>query len=175
VRKMTLVIALLCCAAMPLRVDAYTSGSGVAADMAATMWELMEWFFGARTPYGGGYGVPGGYANPFNHWYFPYSGAGEPYRNEWQNPWRYPQVLDGVWLAASGEYWLIKGNHFILVTADGRRFDGGFEREGPFLRVTLPQGMREFEFRIVRNLLVLHDVNGRSVTLQRIHRPHWRW
>lgn len=146
-----------------------------AADMMNTMWLFMEWFLDGASPYRDHYGYPGSNTGPINHWYFPYAGPAAPGFNNWQDTWFYPQVLDGVWQATSGEYWLIKGGHFILVTPDGRRFDGGIKREGPFIRVHLARGVREFKYRLWQDLLVMQDIDGQTVTLHRVRRPQWSW
>ena len=175
VKHLTVAMMLVCCLGGPVRAEAFNTGNSAAADMANTMWEFMEWFLDGGNSYGGPYGYHGRYGDSPNHWYFPYSASGWYDNNHWPDPWSYSQVLDGVWLAASGEYWLIRGERFILVTPDGRRFDGQFGREGPFIHVRLAQGTREFAYRLWREMLVLQDVNGQSVTLRRIRRPQWSW
>lgn len=163
-----LLLLLLGCLLSPLRAKAAPFGRTPAAEMAITMWEFMEWFVASRSSYA----QPGQYGGPFNRWYFPYSGNTLGYNNPW---WNYPQVIDGVWRASSGEFWLLRQGRFILLTGDGRRFDGGVVQEGPFLRVMLPQWSREFEYRQLQDLMVLQDAEGRVVTLRRVRRPQWSW
>lgn len=172
VKRLFFSAALVVCLIGPVRAPAAYSNASAATDMMNTMWLFMEWFLDGGTPYRNPYGFSGEYGS---HWYFPYSGPDRTGLDYWQGAWRYPQVLDGVWLASSGEYWLIRGERFILVTPDGRRFDGGFKREGPFIHVNMARGKREFTYRLWRDLLVMQDINGRTMTLQRVRRPQWNW
>ncbi|MGM0593838.1 MAG: hypothetical protein ACQETD_04810 [Pseudomonadota bacterium] len=126
------------------------------------MWDFMQWFLAQTDP------LPDGYPR-----YLPHRGPAT--MPPWVAQWGSPQVLDGVWQAASGEYWMVKGERFVLLTRGGRRFDGGFRREGPFIIAQLPDGEVEFAYRLRGDLLQLRDPNGRGMTLRRLWRPGWGW
>lgn len=146
---------LLCLAATPVRAFAPVPVQSAAAEMMYTMWELMEWFFERRPP---GYGAPWRYGDPAASWYAPHL-----------------QTIDGVWLSPAGEYWLVEGERFLFVTAAGVRYEGWLRREGRFIRVALPYGEREFDYRLRGDTLMLRDVTGQVTSLRRVRHPQWNW
>ena len=155
-------------------------GGSPMLNMMTTMFDFMEWFLGRRDPLLHSYSLPWRYGYPIASWYAPYNATANPnlYQEYWDNasnPWAGMQVLDGVWRAQSGEFWLVRGNRFVLYPGNGREYPGEFRREGNFLLARMPWGETEFEYRQMGEVLVLRDVEGRGMLLRRVERGDWRW
>ena len=150
----------------------------VAGSMMSAMWDFMEWFLGQRNNARLGPTGYGGWGNPA----VPYGRAvnNNPYRyrDYWDdpnNPWVDMRTLDGVWLAQTGEHWYVRDQRFVLVDRNQQKTAGEFYVEGNFILTRLPGGEVEFEFRQMDDVLLLRDVNGRLMLLQRIEQGGWNW
>ena len=148
----------------------YASGysGSLGGGMMTTMLDFMEWFLGQRNNSGrpvGRWSNPSGF-NGFNQ------GPGD-FQGGRHNPW--VQVLEGTWQAQSGEYWYVRGNRFVLLDNNKQKMVGEFVVEGDFILTRMPWGEVEFEFRQMDDVLLMRDVNGRIMLLQRIESGGWDW
>ncbi len=144
---------------LPVHVGAGSWQPLVSGAMVDRMWDLMAWFSGRD-----GYREPRWGVSPFppsDYSYRPGSGAGVS--------------LQGVWLAPSGEYWVVRQGRFVLIQPWGAATHGEYLREGNFLRVFGPWGERRFELSLIGGMLVLRDTQGQITMLQRVQAADWYW
>jgi hypothetical protein len=159
---------------------AYTGS--MAGSMMTAMWDFMQWFLGQRNNTGGGAGgwnMPDTMAGP-NQGQNQAAGNRNPYRyrDYWDdpaNPWVDMQPLEGTWQAQSGEHWIVRDNHFVLIDNNQRKITGEFIVEGNFILTRMPQGEVEFEFRQMDDVMILRDVSGRVMLLRRVEAGGWNW
>jgi len=138
--------------------------------MMATMWDFMSWLLGRPSPPPYGYALSWRGGAPIADGYTPYVPLPDAL-----NRWAGEQGLEGVWRAQSGEYWLLRGRHFILYRGPRERYQGAWYRKGNYLHTRLPWGEYEFAYRQVNDWLLLRDVEGHVMGLQRMQRGDWRW
>ncbi len=159
------------------------STGSMAGSMMSAMWDFMEWFLGQRNNAGrNSYGY-GGWGNPaagYGRMGGSNPAASNPYRyrDYWDdpyNPWVGMQPLEGTWMAQSGEYWVVRGNRFVLIDSNQQKTGGEFYVEGDFILTRMPWGEVEFEYRQMDDVLILRDVNGRIMLLRRIEAGGWSW
>lgn len=119
----------------------------------------------------------------FMAWFLGQGNRGNDYSNGLNNlsqgvptpPWVGEHMLDGTWVAQTGEHWYIRGNQFVLFDNSKQKTSGEFIVEGDFIIVRLPRGEIEFEFRQRNGILMLRDVNGHTMVLRRIKAGSWEW
>ena len=119
------------------------------------MWRLMEWYSGRQPLHSA-----------------PHRGGHSP---RWQDDWSELGSLEGVWLAQSGEYWVVRRGRFVLIQPSGDAVHGEYQREGHFLRVFGPWGEQRFEFRQMGDVIMVQDVHGQVGLLRRVQAAHWAW
>lgn len=147
------------------------AGSGwntsLSVNIVDNMWQLMEWFVGRNE---------GGRYAPYRPW--QEGGAGLP---RYSAPyamtpdWSELGALEGVWLAQSGEYWVVRRGQFVLYQPLGGVVRGEYRREGYFLRLFGPWGELQFEFRQMGDVMMMQDTSGQLSILRRVQSAHWAW
>jgi len=90
-------------------------------------------------------------------------GEGFPARNSGY------EGLDGIWFVKSGERWLIQGNQFALVRANGMITKGEFTIKDDWLviRYNDHNTIVSLQFRQMDNLLLIRDRSGTVALLRR--------
>lgn len=207
-KRLLITLLLLFSFASPAHsVDLGMSGSGsVAARMMESMWDMMEWFFTQRSP---SYrSVPWNYVNPTSPWTYTYPGSpwNSMNNNPWSQPGRFgnrnnpvgspwgpgfnPQAdgsrfpdlwnsLDGVWRATSGEYWIVKGNQFVLYGGGDRYMTGTISVQGDHIIANIPVTGMTFDYRywLMDGMLIVRDEYGQAMVLDLVQptASHWQW
>ena len=78
--------------------------------------------------------------------------------------------LDGIWFVKSGERWLIQGNQFVLVRANGMITKGEFTIKEDWIAVRYYDSSTtiSLQFRQMDDLLLIRDRSGTIALLQRL-------
>lgn len=125
------------------------------------MWQLLEWYSGRQSSWRSPSGMR--------------PRQGESVFLPWHEDWHDLGSLEGVWLAQSGEYWVVRRGRFVLIQPWGEAVHGEYRREGHFLRVFGSWGEQRFEFRQMGDVIMVQDVHGQVGLLRRIQAAHWAW
>lgn len=78
--------------------------------------------------------------------------------------------LDGIWFVKSGERWLIQGNRFALVRANGAILNGEFTIKDDWIVIRYYDNKTtiSLQFRQMDNLLLIRDRSGTVALLRRL-------
>jgi hypothetical protein len=208
VKHRFLSLLLIFCFSAPVHSTNLNVAGSMAGQMMDAMWDMMEWFFTQRSPnyrnIPWNYVYPD---SPWTYTYpgSPYAVNSNPWSrtdrfsnwsNPTANPWNqgfysqnggpsglaYPDLwtsLDGVWRATSGEYWIVKGNQFVLYGGGDRYLTGNISVQGNHIIAYIPaSGMSiDYRFWMVDGMLIVRDEYGSAMVLDLVQPTagHWQW
>lgn len=199
-KRLLITLLLLFSFTGPVHSTTVTMSGSLAGQMMDAMWDMMEWFVNQR---GSSYrNVPWNYVNPGSPWTYTYPVS--PWNSINHNPWSQPgrwgggpwgegigpygeilpypepwNTLDGVWRATTGEYWIVKGNQFVLYGGADRYLRGNISIQGDHIIAYIPASEMTFDFRfwLKDGMLIVRDNYGQAMVLDLVQptASHWQW